>query len=237
GSYVKNPIIKVTSPYYSEQIIVSLLAGKSTLSLPLGPLTFEINVSSFNFFRSIILTSEMTFIELYLPSSSINDPQYSPGFDSSKLSSFDISVSNSGEYFASYLEGPLALTSTLLLSLILIVSLVIFVNINSIFSNIIDETEQELWTLHALGSSQLQMVMNFGSRMFLISLFSSFFGFISGVSLITILTSIGETRVLGHVFYPVISLTVFLSNLAIIVILTIISCTYSITLKKRSFSK
>ena len=237
GSYVNNPVIRVTSPYYSEQILVSLLAGKCTISLPLGPLTFEINVSSFNYFRSINLTSEMTIIELFLPSSSINDPQYSPGFDSSKLSTFDISVSNSDEYFTSYLEGPLALTSTLLLSLIVIVSLVIFVNINSIFNNIIDETEKEFWILHALGSSQLQMILNFSSRMFIISLYSSFFGFFSGVSLITLFTSIGETRVLGHVFHPVFSLAVFLSNLCIIVLLTIISCTYSIIKKKRSFSK
>jgi ABC-type lipoprotein release transport system permease subunit len=235
GSYVKNPEISVTSPYYSESIIVSLLAGKSSISLPLGPLIFEINVSTFNFFRSIILTSEMTSIELFLPSSSVNDPQYSPGFDSSKLSSFDISVSNSGEYFSSYLEGPLALTSTLLISLVLIVSLVIFVNIHSIFNNIIDETEQELWILHALGSSQSQMVLNFGTRMLFISLFSSIFGFFSGVSLIALFTRVGETRVLGHVFYPVLSPTVFLSNLGIIVIITIISCTYSIIRKKHSF--
>ena len=179
----------------------------------------------------------MTSIELFLPSSSVNDPQYSPGFDSSKLSTFDISVSSSGEYFATYLEGPLALTSTLLLSLILIVSLVIFVNINSIFNNIIDETEQEFWILHALGSSQLQMVLNFSTRMFLISLYSSIIGFISGVSLITFFTTIGETRVLGHVFHPVHSPAVFLANLGIISLLTIVSCTYSVILRKRSFSK
>jgi ABC-type lipoprotein release transport system permease subunit len=109
-------------------------------------------------------------------------------------------VEGSGEYLSSYLDGPLALSITIIIAELILIIAVVAVNLSTIINNLLSESEKELLILKALGAEEHRIWLSYSSCFVLVVFISSAIGHMVGFTMVNFLSSKGITRLLGHTY-------------------------------------
>ena len=139
------------------------------------------------------------------------------------VAGFSFLIAFSTEYLNYYLRGSLLFTYTLAYAEIVLILIVVIVNMYSILQNMYKESKRETTIIKMIGGTNLHTIVSIFSRLGLIAFVASIIGYGIGTLILKILSSLNQTVFFGHTFVPKGSWNIFLLNVALILLVAILT--------------